>query len=63
MKKMLKRFGHTNIALLIVCSIIVLVYTDIENPSTIDYVLLTTYGAIILVHFIRLLLIVLKKER
>lgn len=61
MKKLLKRFGYTNIALVLASTVIILTYVDFQNPSTIDYVLMTLYGITILIHIIRLILFMFKR--
>lgn len=63
MKKMLKQFGYTNIALLIVGIAIILTYVDFQNPKIFDYVLLTLYGVTVLIHLARLILFMFQKER
>jgi len=60
MKKMLKRFGYANIALILASTVIILTYVDFQNPSTLDYVLITLYGFTILIHIIRLILFMIK---
>lgn len=60
---MLKRFGYTNIALLIASTVIVLTYVEFQNPTTFDYVLLALYGITVLIHITRLILFMFSKER
>jgi len=60
MKKLLKRFGYTNIALLIASTVIILAFVDFQNPSTLDYVLMALYGITILIHIIRLIMFTIK---
>jgi len=62
MKKMLKRFGYTNIALVLASTVIILTYVDFQNPSSFDYVLITLYGITILIHIIRLILPMFNKR-
>lgn len=63
MKRMLKRIGYVNIALLIASTVIIIKYVDFQSPSTIDYVLLALYGTIVLIHFTRLIIFMVPKER
>ncbi len=63
MKRMLKRIGYVNIALLIACTAIIIKYVDFQNPSTFDYVLLALYGLTVLTHIARLIMFMLQKER
>jgi len=60
MKKMLKRFGYANVALILASTVIILTYVDFQKPSTLDYVLITLYGFTILIHIIRLILFMIK---
>lgn len=57
MEKNLKKFGYTNIALLVASTVIIRVYVDFQNPSALDYVLLVLYVVIILIHLIRLIIL------
>lgn len=63
MKRMLKRIGYVNIALLIASTVIIIKYVDFQSPTTIDYVLLALYGTTVLIHFTRLIIFMLPKER
>ena len=57
MKKKVKKFGYTNIALLVVSSVIIQIYVDFQELSLFDYVLLVLYAVIILIHLIRLIIL------
>ena len=57
MKKKVKKFGYTNIALLVVSSVIIQIYVDFQELSVFDYVLLALYAVIILIHLIRLIIL------
>ena len=57
MEKKLKKFGYTNIALLVASTVIIQVYVDFRDPSALDYVLLVLYVVIILIHLIRLIIL------
>jgi len=60
---MLKRFGYTNIALLVASTVIILTYVDFKNLSTFDYVLLVLYGITLLIHIIRLLILFMSQKK
>ena len=57
MKKKVKKFGYTNIALLVVSSVIIQIYVDFQELSLFDYVLLVLYAVVILIHLIRLIIL------
>lgn len=63
MKRLLKRIGYVNIALLIASTAIILKYVDFQSPSTLDYVLLTLYGLTLIIHSTRIILFMIVKER
>lgn len=63
MKRMLKRIGYVNIALLIASTAIIIKYVDFQSPLTFDYVLLALYGLTVLTHITRLIMFMLQKER
>lgn len=62
MKKMLKRFGYTNIALLIFGALIIGIYVDFDNLKTFDYLLMSLFGITIFIHIIRLVMIAMSKD-
>lgn len=62
MKKMLKRFGYTNMALLIIGLFILGRYVDFGNPGAFDYLLITLFGITIFIHVIRLFIILKSKN-
>lgn len=57
MKNKLKKFGYTNIGLLVVSTVIIQIYVDFQELSVFDYVLLVLYAVIILIHLIRLIIL------
>ena len=59
MEKMLKKFGYTNIALLVFSVLILTLYVDFNHLSTWDYVLLVLFGLIILIHIIRIIILLI----
>lgn len=54
---MLKKFGYTNIALLIFSVLILMIYVDFNQLSAWDYVLIILFGLIILIHIIRIIIL------
>lgn len=59
---MLKKFGYTNIALLVMGVIIMFVYVDIKNPGIADYIIITLFTIVIIIHVIRVFLIFIIKR-
>lgn len=58
---MLKRFGYTNLMVLVIGLVIMYVYVDFENPSKLDFVMMLIFGLTILVYIIKLILLIFKK--
>lgn len=62
MEKMLKKFGYTNIALLIFSVLILTLYVDFKNISAWDYVLIILFGLLILIHIIRIIILLISAK-
>jgi len=58
---MLKRFGYTNLMVLVIGLVIMYVYVDFENPSKLDFVMMLIFGLTILVYIVKLILLIFKK--
>ena len=59
---MLKKFGYTNIALLVFSVLILTLYVDFKNISAWDYVLIILFGLIILIHIIRIIILLISAK-
>jgi uncharacterized protein YhhL (DUF1145 family) len=62
MEKMLKKFGYTNIALLVFSVLILTLYVDFKNISAWDYVLIILFGLLILIHIIRIIILLISAK-
>lgn len=52
---MLKKFGYTNIMVLIVGLLVIVTLIDFNHLEVIDYIILSLYGITVLIHLWRIL--------
>jgi len=57
---MLKKFGYTNIMVLILGLLIIVTFVDFNNLEVIDYVILSLFGTTVLIHLVRIGLLLTK---
>lgn len=60
---MLKRFGYTNLMMLAICTYFLYGTIDVEQPSIYNKLFYVLYGILLLIHFVRVILIIIKIKR
>lgn len=62
---MLKKFGYTNIMMLLIGAAILYFYVDFGQPSKYDIIIIVLFALTILIHIIRIVLLIIsyRKER
>ena len=57
---MLKKFGYTNVMMLIMMIVLIIAFVDFNHLTGIDYIILSLFGILVLIHFVRIGLFVIK---